>query len=55
VSHLETERKLEAAAIRDNGPFVSQAALRKWYYDNIDIVDYTVRFFSASPPPRNAN
>ncbi|KAJ7302074.1 hypothetical protein DFH08DRAFT_1089974 [Mycena albidolilacea] len=42
VSHLETERKLEAAAIRDNGPFVSQAALRKWYYDNIDIVDYTI-------------
>jgi hypothetical protein len=50
VSHLETERKLEAAAIRDNGPFVSQAALRKWYYDNIDIVDYAVRLFSASPP-----
>jgi hypothetical protein len=29
--------------LRTGGPFVSQAALRKWYYDNIDIVDYAVR------------
>lgn len=36
------ECKIEAEVITDNKLFVSQAALCKWYYDNIDIVDYTV-------------
>ncbi|KAJ7114424.1 hypothetical protein C8R44DRAFT_855669 [Mycena epipterygia] len=43
VTHAEMERDLEVKALRDKGPFVSQAALRKWYCDNVDIVDYTVR------------
>jgi hypothetical protein len=36
--------------LRTQGPFVSQAALRKWYYDNVDIVDYTVRAPLSVPP-----
>ncbi|KAJ7762989.1 hypothetical protein B0H16DRAFT_1528394 [Mycena metata] len=40
--HAELERELEAKALANNGPFVSQAALRKWYQDNVDIVDYAV-------------
>ncbi|KAJ6518011.1 hypothetical protein C8R47DRAFT_1062575 [Mycena vitilis] len=42
VTHAEVERKLEAEALRDKGPFVSQAVLRQWYYDNVDIVDYII-------------
>ncbi|KAJ7474080.1 hypothetical protein FB451DRAFT_1247807 [Mycena latifolia] len=42
AKHAELERDLEAQTLRDKGPFVSQAALRKWYYDNVDIVDYTI-------------
>ncbi|KAJ7098582.1 hypothetical protein B0H15DRAFT_821301 [Mycena belliarum] len=42
VKHAAVERDLEAKALRDKAPFVSQAALRKWYYDNVDIVDYTI-------------
>ncbi|KAJ7733919.1 hypothetical protein B0H16DRAFT_1467804 [Mycena metata] len=41
--HAELERELEAKAVANNGPFVSQAALRKWYQNNVDIVDYAVR------------
>ncbi|KAJ7759333.1 hypothetical protein DFH07DRAFT_957948 [Mycena maculata] len=42
VEHAKIEKDLEAKAIRTNGPFVSQTAFRKWYYDNVDIVDYTI-------------
>ncbi|KAJ7679379.1 hypothetical protein DFH06DRAFT_1316303 [Mycena polygramma] len=42
AKHAELERKLEADALRNKGPFVSQAALRQWYYENIDIVDYII-------------
>ncbi|KAF8198326.1 hypothetical protein K438DRAFT_1933655 [Mycena galopus ATCC 62051] len=42
VKHVEIERGLEAKALLTQGPFVSQASLRKWYYDNVDIVDYTI-------------
>ncbi|KAJ6510660.1 hypothetical protein C8R45DRAFT_1207540 [Mycena sanguinolenta] len=34
VKYLDIERELKANALRNNGPFVSQASLRKWYYDN---------------------
>ncbi|KAF7330195.1 MYND-type domain-containing protein [Mycena venus] len=42
VKYAELERDIEAKALSTNGPFVSQAALRKWYYDNVDIVEYTI-------------
>ncbi|KAF7322248.1 MYND-type domain-containing protein [Mycena chlorophos] len=34
--------KFEADALRNGRGYVSQAALRKWYYDNVDIVNYAV-------------
>ncbi|KAJ7073878.1 hypothetical protein C8F01DRAFT_971600 [Mycena amicta] len=42
TKRAEREVELEAKAIREKGPFVSNAALRKWYYDNVDIVDYAI-------------
>nr|GAT51873.1 predicted protein [Mycena chlorophos] len=34
--------EFEAEALRNGPGYVSQAALRKWYYDNVDIVNYAV-------------
>ncbi|KAJ6603224.1 hypothetical protein DFH09DRAFT_1354527 [Mycena vulgaris] len=42
AKYTELERDLEAQALRTKEPFVSQEVLRKWYYDNVDIVDYTI-------------
>ncbi|KAF7361504.1 MYND-type domain-containing protein [Mycena sanguinolenta] len=42
VKYVDIERDYAAKALRDNKPFVSQASLRKWYYDNVDIVDYAI-------------
>ncbi|KAJ7138881.1 hypothetical protein C8R46DRAFT_604687 [Mycena filopes] len=41
-SRLELERDLKVKAFANNGYFVSQAVLRKWYQDNIAIVDYAI-------------
>lgn len=50
VKHAKVECDLEAAALRDKEPFVSHATLRKWYYDNVDIIDYAVRLPPLSIP-----
>ncbi|KAJ7466157.1 hypothetical protein B0H11DRAFT_2284626 [Mycena galericulata] len=42
VKHRRIEEDLEADAVRTNSLFFPQATLRKWYFDNIDIVDYTI-------------
>ncbi|KAJ7274650.1 hypothetical protein C8J57DRAFT_1714485 [Mycena rebaudengoi] len=42
VKHVKNEQDVKAQALLTNGPFVSQASLRKWYYDNVDIVDYAI-------------
>ncbi|KAF8892376.1 hypothetical protein CPB85DRAFT_244813 [Mucidula mucida] len=42
VKHLKIEQGLKDQAVANNGPFISQATLRKWYYDNVDIVDYAI-------------
>ncbi|KAJ6510705.1 hypothetical protein C8R45DRAFT_1207581 [Mycena sanguinolenta] len=42
AEYANTERDLAAKALRNKKPFVSQASLRKWYYDNVDIVDYAI-------------
>ncbi|KAF7295644.1 MYND-type domain-containing protein [Mycena indigotica] len=41
VQHAQAQLK-EAPDFRAEGTFVSQTALRKWYYDNVDIVDYAI-------------
>ncbi|KAJ7097002.1 hypothetical protein C8R43DRAFT_1244425 [Mycena crocata] len=40
--YAKVERDLETQALSGNKLFIPQAALRKWYYDNVDIVDYTI-------------
>ncbi|KAJ7175173.1 hypothetical protein C8R43DRAFT_976099 [Mycena crocata] len=42
VKRTKIDEDLEAKAALENSPFVSQATLRKWYYENIDIVDYAI-------------
>ncbi|KAJ7889068.1 hypothetical protein B0H14DRAFT_2561918 [Mycena olivaceomarginata] len=42
IEHAEIERDLKAQAALSGWFFVSQATLRKWYYDNVAIVDYAV-------------
>lgn len=42
MEHAEIEQDLKAHAALSGGFFVSQATLRKWYYDNVAIVDYAV-------------
>ncbi|KAF7361472.1 MYND-type domain-containing protein [Mycena sanguinolenta] len=48
VKYLDIERALKAKALTNNGPFVSQASLREWYHDNVDIVDYAVGLFQTT-------
>ncbi|KAJ7906665.1 hypothetical protein B0H13DRAFT_709528 [Mycena leptocephala] len=42
MEHAEIEQDLKAHAALSGGFFVSQATLRKWYYDNVAIVDYAI-------------
>ncbi|KAF9027927.1 hypothetical protein BDZ89DRAFT_1066465 [Hymenopellis radicata] len=42
VKHRKIEEDLEAQAVSNNTSFVSQATLRTWYLDNVDIVDYVI-------------
>ncbi|KAJ7613142.1 hypothetical protein FB45DRAFT_273148 [Roridomyces roridus] len=42
VKHREMEVEVEAQALRSRRIFVSNAVIRKWYYDNVDIVDYII-------------
>ncbi|KAF7322244.1 MYND-type domain-containing protein [Mycena chlorophos] len=41
VGHVKAQSD-EAPVFRKEGVFVPQAVLRKWYYDNVDIVDYLI-------------
>ncbi|KAJ7679378.1 hypothetical protein DFH06DRAFT_509611 [Mycena polygramma] len=43
AEHAEIQREAETDALRRKDTFVSHGALRQWYYDNVDIVDYAVR------------
>jgi hypothetical protein len=49
VAHAKIEENLKSQAALKRTLFVSQGTLRKWYYDNIDIVDYAVRPFPPFP------
>ncbi|KAK7028379.1 MYND-type domain-containing protein [Favolaschia claudopus] len=42
VKQVKREQESEAEALRTKKPFIPQATLRKWYYDNIDIVSYAI-------------
>ncbi|KAJ7195306.1 hypothetical protein GGX14DRAFT_575626 [Mycena pura] len=42
TKRAKLEDGLKAEAIRKDKPYASQAILRQWYYDNVDIVDYTI-------------
>ncbi|KAJ7817339.1 hypothetical protein B0H13DRAFT_2292847 [Mycena leptocephala] len=42
LQHAKFEQDLQAQAALSNVIFVSQATLRRWYYDNVDIVDYAI-------------
>ncbi|KAJ7073865.1 hypothetical protein C8F01DRAFT_1242165 [Mycena amicta] len=42
VKHAVMEEEVAAKALREDKVFVSNAVLRKWYYDNVDIVDYAI-------------
>ncbi|KAJ7613223.1 hypothetical protein FB45DRAFT_1065288 [Roridomyces roridus] len=42
LQELEMERDSEATALRDNKPYLSNTAMRQWYYENVDIVDYVI-------------
>ncbi|KAJ6518010.1 hypothetical protein C8R47DRAFT_3185 [Mycena vitilis] len=42
AEHAEIQREAETDALRRKETFVSHGALRQWYYDNVDIVDYAI-------------